>query len=178
MFNSSVLDVAIGLVFVYLLLGLMYTTVNEWLAQLFKTGAATLREGIRRLLHAPPDGTYLIRPVDMHVALLAKGFSKADDKLTLAVGPLDADLKEANDLFVASLSAASRATPGGPGGRLRAGKLSAVLSQPGLDQKIDDTKVTPETKAESAKQPNGHRRGRRANGITPGQCCLLPLAVG
>jgi hypothetical protein len=35
MFNSSVLDVAVGLIFVYLLLGLMCTTVNEWLAQLF-----------------------------------------------------------------------------------------------------------------------------------------------
>ncbi len=45
MFNSSVLDVAIGLVFVYLLLGLMCTTVNEWLAQLFKTRAATLKRG-------------------------------------------------------------------------------------------------------------------------------------
>ena len=33
MFNSSVLDVAIGLIFVYLILGLMCTTVNEWLAQ-------------------------------------------------------------------------------------------------------------------------------------------------
>src|ERR1035438_3433320 len=32
-FNSSVLDVAIGLVFIYLLLGLMCTTVNEWIAQ-------------------------------------------------------------------------------------------------------------------------------------------------
>src|ERR1035437_10785264 len=97
MFNSSVLDVAIGLIFVYLLLGLMCTTVNEWLAQLFKPRAATLREGIRRLLHAPPDGTYLIRAVDINVAALAKRFSKADDKLTLAVEAFDADLKTAND---------------------------------------------------------------------------------
>jgi len=36
-----------------------------------------------------------------------------------------------------------------------AGKLNAVLSQSGLDQKIDDTKVTPETKAELAKLPKG-----------------------
>jgi hypothetical protein len=45
MFNSSVLDVAIGLVFVYLLLGLVCTTVNEWFTQALKTRAATLRRG-------------------------------------------------------------------------------------------------------------------------------------
>src|ERR1700674_1442859 len=105
MFNSSVLDVAIGLIFVYLLLGLICTTVNEWLAQLFKTRAATLREGIRRLLHAPPDGTYLIRAVDINVAALAKRFNKADDKLTLAVGALDTNLKAVNDQFAAALNA-------------------------------------------------------------------------
>src|SRR3984885_564698 len=47
MFNSSVLDVAIGLIFVYLLLGLMCTTVNEWLAPRFQNRAATLKEGNR-----------------------------------------------------------------------------------------------------------------------------------
>lgn len=156
MFNSSVLDVAVGLIFVYLLLGLMCTTVNEWLAQLFKARAATLREGIRRLLHAPPDGTYLIRAVDINVAALAKRFSKADDKLTLAVGAFDAVLKTVNDQFVAALNAKADAQPpAGLAGAL-AGKLSAVLSRPGLNQKIDDTKVTPETKAELAKQPKGN----------------------
>jgi hypothetical protein len=155
MFNSSVLDVAVGLIFVYLLLGLMCTTVNEWLAQLFKTRAATLKEGIRRLLHAPPDGSYLIRSVDIDVAALAKRFNKADDKLTLAVGGFDADLRALNDQFVTALSAKADAqAPAGLAASL-AGKLSAVLSQPGLDQEIDDAKVTPETKAELAKQPKG-----------------------
>jgi hypothetical protein len=156
MFNSSVLDVAVGLIFVYLLLGLMCTTVNEWLAQLFKTRAATLREGIRRLLHAPPDGTYLIRAVDINVAALAKRFNKANDKLTLAVGAFDPDLKTANDEFVTALDAKADAQP--PAGLVSAlaGKLSAVLSQPDLNQKIDDAKVTPETKAEIAKQPKGN----------------------
>ena len=156
MFNSSVLDVAVGLIFVYLLLGLMCTTVNEWLAQLFKTRAATLKEGIRRLLHAPPDGTYLIRAVDINVAALAKRFTKADDKLTLAVGPFDADLKTVNDQFVTALAAKADAQPPAGLAAALAGKLSAVLSQPGLNQEIDDTKVTPETKAEIAKQPRGN----------------------
>src|ERR1700733_13778785 len=114
MFNSSVLDVAIGLIFVYLVLGLICTTVNEWIAQLFKTRAATLKEGIRRLLHAPPDGTYLIRPVDIDVAALAKRFSKADDKLTQAVGPFDAAMQLSFDQFQAALTERPGAQP--PGG--------------------------------------------------------------
>src|SRR3984957_3320408 len=103
MFNSSVLDVAIGLIFVYLLLGLMCTTVNEWLAQAFKTRAATLKEGIRRLLHAPPDGTYLIRPADINVAALAKRLSKANDKLMQAAGPFDAAVQTSLDQFNTAL---------------------------------------------------------------------------
>jgi hypothetical protein len=153
MFNSSVLDVAIGLVFVYLLLGLMCTTVNEWLAQLFQTRAATLKEGIRRLLHAPPDGTYAIRPTDINAAALAKRFSNANDKLTQAVGPFDADLQTKIAQFAAALKENSASQPPEALTAAMAAKLCAVLSQPGLDQKIDAGKVTPETKAEIAKQP-------------------------
>jgi hypothetical protein len=156
MFNSSVLDVAIGLIFVYLLLGLMCTTVNEWLAQLFKTRAATLKEGIRRLLHAPPDGTYLIRPVDINVAALVKRFTKPDDKLTQAVGPFEAGLQSSIDQFQAALTASPNAQPPAGLAAALADKLSAALSQPGLHQKIDDSKVTPETKAAIAKQPKGN----------------------
>jgi len=156
MFNSSVLDVAIGLIFVYLLLGLICTTVNEWLAQLFKTRAATLKEGIRRLLHAPPDGTYLIRPADINVAALAKRFNKADDKLTQAVGPFEADLQSSVDQFEKALTESPDAQPPGDLATAMADKLSAILSHPGLIQIIDVSKVTSETKAEIAKQPKGN----------------------
>jgi hypothetical protein len=153
MFNSSVLDVAIGLVFVYLVLGLMCTTVNEWLAQLFKTRAATLREGIRRLLHAPPDGTYLIRPVDINVAALARRFQKPDDKLTQAVGPFSAALQSALAQFG---KAPPDAEPSGSLASAMADQLNAVLDQTGLDKKIDDSNVTPETRAEIAKPLRGN----------------------
>ena len=156
MFNSSVLDVAIGLIFVYLLLGLMCTTVNEWFAQLFKTRAATLKEGIRRLLQAPPDGTYLIRPVDINVASLAKRFNKPDDKLTQAIGPFDADLQSRLDQFVKALNEGPSAQPPADLATAMADKLSAALSNPALVQTIDTGKVTPETKAEIAKQPKGN----------------------
>jgi hypothetical protein len=156
MFNSSVLDVAIGLIFVYLLLGLMCTTVNEWFAQLFKTRAATLKEGIRRLLHAPPDGTYLIRPVDINVAALVKRFTKPDDKLTQAIEPFEVALQSSIDQFQAALTASPNAQPPADLAAALADKLSAALSQPGLHQKIDDSKVTPETKAAIAKLPKGN----------------------
>ncbi len=156
MFNSSVLDVAIGLLFVYLLLGLMCTTVNEWFAQLFKTRAATLKEGIRRLLQAPPDGTYLIRPVDINVASLAKRFNKPDDKLTQAVGPFDPALQARFDQFEKAMNERADAQPAGDLATAMADKLSAALSNPALVQMIDTSKVTPETKAEIAKQPKGN----------------------
>jgi hypothetical protein len=59
-FNSSVLDIAIGLVFVYLLLGLICTAVNEWLAQKYQLRASTLRDGIAGLLQIPHDNASMI----------------------------------------------------------------------------------------------------------------------
>lgn len=50
MFSSTVLDVGIGLIMVYLILGLMCTTVNEWVAQALSLRAKTLEQGLYRLL--------------------------------------------------------------------------------------------------------------------------------
>jgi hypothetical protein len=57
LFNSTVLDVAIGLLFVYLLLGILCTTVHEWIAGIVGTRANTLRQGIRGLLDGQSTGT-------------------------------------------------------------------------------------------------------------------------
>ncbi len=56
MFNSTILDVAIGLIFVYLLLALLCTTVNEMIASWRKRRAKKLEEGIRVLLGDGPTG--------------------------------------------------------------------------------------------------------------------------
>jgi hypothetical protein len=56
LFNSAILDVAVGLIFVYLLLSLLCTTVNEWVAGVLKTRSKTLAQGIRGLLDAQPLG--------------------------------------------------------------------------------------------------------------------------
>jgi hypothetical protein len=50
MFNTTILDVAIGLIFVYLLLSLMCTAANEIIELLLKKRAIDLERGIRELL--------------------------------------------------------------------------------------------------------------------------------
>ncbi|MDQ5845569.1 MAG: hypothetical protein M3539_09790 [Acidobacteriota bacterium] len=50
MFNTTILDVAIGLTFIYLLLSLMCTAANEIIELLLKKRAIDLERGIRELL--------------------------------------------------------------------------------------------------------------------------------
>ena len=50
MFGSTILDVAIGMVFVYLLLGLIVTAASELIAAALNWRANTLRKGLQRLL--------------------------------------------------------------------------------------------------------------------------------
>ena len=58
MLGSSVLDVAIGVIFVYLVVGLVCTAANEVLASAFAWRAGNLREGVRNLLDGPnPQST-------------------------------------------------------------------------------------------------------------------------
>ena len=54
LFNSTVLDVAIGLVFVYLLLSILCTAANEWLATVTKSRGKFLQKGIKQLLNNQP----------------------------------------------------------------------------------------------------------------------------
>lgn len=50
LFNSTILEVIIGLIFVYLLLSIMCTAANEWVAALTRRRGETLRRGIKQLL--------------------------------------------------------------------------------------------------------------------------------
>lgn len=54
LFNSAVLDVIIGLVFVYLLLAIICTAANEWIAGLLKARAKVLARSLDRLLGSQP----------------------------------------------------------------------------------------------------------------------------
>jgi hypothetical protein len=93
-FNSGILELAIGLVFVYLVLGLICTSANEWIAGLLNWRASTLEEGIRRLLS---DGFHLLRPADFKdLPALAAKLAKATDPLSVYLrGRLSPETKEA-----------------------------------------------------------------------------------
>ncbi|OWQ45348.1 hypothetical protein CDL60_18980 [Roseateles noduli] len=53
MFNSQVLEIAIGLVFVYLIASLLAATVREFIESVLKTRAVQLERGLRLLLDDP-----------------------------------------------------------------------------------------------------------------------------
>ena len=53
MFGSSILEAAIALIFVYLLLSLMCTALNEGIASLIQKRGKNLFEGIKNLLNDP-----------------------------------------------------------------------------------------------------------------------------
>ena len=53
MFGSQVLEVAIGLAFVYFFLSLICSTINEWIARLWELRSRTLEQAISNLLNDP-----------------------------------------------------------------------------------------------------------------------------
>jgi hypothetical protein len=54
LFGSITVDVAIGLIFVYLLLAIICTNMNEWIAGVFNTRSKTLQQAIHQLLDGQP----------------------------------------------------------------------------------------------------------------------------
>lgn len=56
LFNSTVLDWAVGIVFVYLLLAIICTTINEWIAGATAMRSKTLAKAIKQLLDGQPKG--------------------------------------------------------------------------------------------------------------------------
>nr|MCC5648083.1 hypothetical protein [Nostoc sp. CHAB 5824] len=73
MFGSNVLEVAIGIIFIYLLLSLICSVVNEWIAGVFALRAKNLAQGIKNLLQ-DKEGTGKAKDVYTHGLIL--GLSK------------------------------------------------------------------------------------------------------
>jgi hypothetical protein len=65
MFNTAILDVAIGLIFLYLLLSLMSSAGNEMIELWLKNRATDLERGLRELLQ-DPKGNGLVQKVYDH----------------------------------------------------------------------------------------------------------------
>ena len=66
MFNSGILDVAIGLIFIYLLLSLIASAANEMIERWLKNRATDLERGIRELLEDPEQASSIVTDVYNH----------------------------------------------------------------------------------------------------------------
>ena len=84
MFGSEMLDIAIGMIFIYLLLSLICSAVNELIERQLKNRAGDLEQGIRELLD-DKDGTGLVSQLYQHgmVNGLFKGDYNVKDKSNL-----------------------------------------------------------------------------------------------
>jgi hypothetical protein len=82
--NLPILDVAIGVVFVYLLLSLICTTINEWLASKGNARARFLDKGITRLLGGDAAFKTLIYKHPMILSLV-----ESDDAICPSYIPAD-----------------------------------------------------------------------------------------
>jgi len=74
MFGSEILEAAIGLVFVYLLLSLLCSALNEWIARGLALRSRTLQTGIRCLLADDEVGRKLAEGIYTHP--LIDGFAR------------------------------------------------------------------------------------------------------
>ena len=61
MFGSTILDVAVAIVFIYLLLSLVVSAINELIAALLKSRAENLVKGIQALLQDPSQTGWVTR---------------------------------------------------------------------------------------------------------------------
>ena len=78
LFGSVILEVAIGLVFVYLLLSLLCSAINEYIEVRLNNRAQDLERGIRMLL-SDPQGSGLSRDIYNHP--LVRGLYRDENKL-------------------------------------------------------------------------------------------------
>jgi hypothetical protein len=74
-FGSVILEVAIGLVLVYLLASLAVTVANELIAQLLGLRARKLEQGLRRLLDGTTTGDENSLAAKLLAHPLIQGFS-------------------------------------------------------------------------------------------------------
>src|SRR5262249_7181776 len=150
MLSSGVLDVGLGLIFVYLILGLMCTTVHEWIAQFLRMRAETLKQGIAVLLNDRASGGHGqgLGPADIDAVKLVARLTTPGDKLAAVLGVDPSALvgyhPRPDELKSAAVVLASR--------------LNAALGDPGLWQKIDVEKATPKTLGQAQKASSAARR--------------------
>ncbi len=77
MFGSTILDVAIAIVFIYLLVSLVISAINEFIAALLKSRAKNLAKGIQELLQDRSEDGWAAQ---LYAHPLIKGLSAPDSK--------------------------------------------------------------------------------------------------
>jgi hypothetical protein len=190
MFGSNVLEVAIGVIFVYLLLSLVCTALNEGIASLLDKRSSNLFEGIKNLLN-DPKFTGLAQQLYNHGLIGGTSQHAADpDKATrkpsymspanfsLALldilgargiiankyGDLLASAEKADDDYEEACQAAAK-VPGDTG--LAATRDSAKAAS-------DQARTALETVVTQAK--TAYDQARQASGGSPGDANLAALA--
>jgi molecular chaperone GrpE (heat shock protein) len=112
MFGSAILEVIIGLALIYLLLSMMCSALNEWLAGILQLRSTTLRDGIMKLLN-DPNGEALAKhffahPLIRGLATSAGGFPSYISARTFArvlidlVAPADGQQPDLRAIYTAA----------------------------------------------------------------------------
>jgi hypothetical protein len=167
LFNSTVLDVAIGLVFVYLLLSILCTAANEWLAALTKSRSKFLKKGLMQLLDNQPTTnggspdefinefyrhpliTGMMKDGKHPAYLSARTFAGVVSDLVVAHSPAKANESpdkagESSDKAIADLEEGVIAMPGGDvqkalSALIKLSKREAITTQEALEGWFNDT---------------------------------------
>jgi len=86
MFNSTILDVLVGLIFVFLVVSLVASAVTEALASLVKLRSRTLLTGIQELLN-DPKGTGIAKELYNHALISPRDTGGKDNTSQMRLIP-------------------------------------------------------------------------------------------
>jgi hypothetical protein len=86
MFNSTILDVLVGLVFVFLVVSLMASALTEAAASIFKLRSKTLLAGVQALLN-DPEGTGIAKDLYNHALISPRDAGAANSTAELKLAP-------------------------------------------------------------------------------------------
>lgn len=89
MLDNAIIDVGLGLIFFYVTLSLVVSSIQEWIASLFKLRAQTLRKGIDRLLGSALAADVFQHPMIRNLAISDSRTPSYIDTKTLSAVVLD-----------------------------------------------------------------------------------------
>jgi hypothetical protein len=128
LFGSAILDTAVGLVFVYLLLAIFCTTINEWIAGIFSTRARFLKKGLLQLLQDPNGAKDLISRFYKHpvIASMMDGQKHPSYIAARSFARVIMDLVTPNTLGPLDFPALENGINNLPDGRIRTALLALI----------------------------------------------------